>query len=113
MAKWYGKVGYVITEETEPGIWKQKATERPYSGDLLSNMSQWSNSNGVNDNIRVNNKISLVADPFAYQNFQHIKYVEFMGTVWEVSTAEVQYPRIILTIGGVYNGEREQIEATE
>lgn len=106
MAKWYGKVGYVMTEETEPGVWVAKATERPYSGDLLKNMSKWATSSKVNDDLNVANQISIIADPFAYQNFSSIKYVEFMGAMWEVSSAEVQYPRLILTVGGVYNGEQ-------
>lgn len=113
MAKWYGKVGYVTTVETDPGIYEQKVTERPYSGDLLRNISKWVPSDSVNDNLDISNQISIVADPFAYQNFSSIKYVEFMNAVWEVSSIEVQYPRLILTVGGVYNGERPQIEAAD
>ena len=109
MAKWYGKVGYVTTEETEPGIWATKVTEVLYSGDLLKNISKWVTSNKVNDDLNVANQISIIADPFAYQNFSSIKYVEFMGAMWEVSSAEVQYPRLILTVGGVYNGEQAGI----
>jgi hypothetical protein len=108
MAKWYGKVGYVKTEETEPGIWKNKATEKPYFGDLLKNISKWSTSNNLNDSPSVSNQISIVADPFAYQNFSSIKYVEFMDAVWEVTSIEPQYPRLILSIGGLWNGERAQ-----
>lgn len=109
MAKWYGKVGYVMNEEIEPGIWNPKPTEKPYPGELLSNMNQWMNSGDVNDSFKVANKISIIADPFAHQNFQHIRYAEFMGAMWEVSTAEVAYPRIILTLGGLYNGEQTGI----
>lgn len=105
MAKWHGKVGYIVTQETEPGIWEAVATELPYFGDLLNNVSKWSTSNKVNDDLSVANRISIVADPFAFQNFSSIKYAEYMNTMWEVSSAEVQYPRIILTLGGVYNGE--------
>lgn len=106
MAKWNGKIGYVENVETEPGVWEPVVTEKPYSGDMLVNMSQWVNSNDVNDDLKLANKISVIADPFAYQNFQSIKYVEFMGTLWKVTTTEVNYPRIILSIGGVYNGEQ-------
>lgn len=106
MAKWYGKVGYMTTENTRPGVWEPKVVERPYSGDVLSNMVKRSETNKVNDDLNVANRISIVADPFAYENFSALKYVEFMGALWEVSTAEVQYPRIILTVGGVYNGKR-------
>lgn len=109
MAKWYGKVGYITTEETEPGNWEPKPVEIPYSGDLIKNISKWSTSNKVNDDLNVANQISIVADPFAYQNFQSIKYIEFMGAFWDVASVEPQYPRLILTIGGVYNGQRPEI----
>lgn len=108
MAKWYGKVGYITSVEVKPGVWTQVPVEGDYYGDTLKLVSKWSTSNKVNDNLEVSSQISIVADPFAYQNFQAIKYVEFMGGFWEVSSAEPQYPRIILTIGGVYNGQRPQ-----
>ena len=108
MAKWYGKVGYVIDTETEPGIWELKATEKPYYGDLLKVRSNWVSSGTLNDNVSVTNQISIVADPFAFQNFSSIKYVEFMDAVWEITSVEPQYPRLILSIGGLWNGEREQ-----
>lgn len=105
MAKWYGRVGYVTTVETEPGIWEPEVTERPYFGDLLRNVSKWvSNTNSVNDNLNVTNQISIVADPYAYQHFSSIKYVEFMDAMWDVTSIEPQYPRLILTVGGVYDG---------
>lgn len=104
MAKWYGKVGYVITEEVEPGVHSSTPSARNYYGDLLNVMSRWSANNQVNDNLNVSNKISIVADPFAIQNFSSIKYVEFMGALWNVTSVEPQLPRLILTVGGVYNG---------
>lgn len=105
MAKWYGKVGYSATKETAPGVWENEDTERNYYGDILQNTSRWSpNSDSTNDNLLINNKISIVSDPFAYQNFSHIKYCEFMGANWEVTNVEPKYPRLILTLGGVYNG---------
>lgn len=111
MAKWYGKVGYIITEEAEPGRWIANPIEKPYFGDVLSISSRWTPSTNVNDNLDISKRISIVADPFAYQNFTSIKYVEFMGALWDVTSVEPQYPRLILNIGGVYNGETP--EATE
>lgn len=105
MAKWYGKVGYSVTKETAPGVWENEDTERNYYGDILQNTSRWmANSDSTNDNLLINNKISIVSDPFADQNFSHIKYCEFMGAKWEVTNVEPQRPRLILTLGGVYNG---------
>ena len=101
--KWYGNVGYAISEETEPGIWEEKVVERSYYGDIVRNTCKFQISN-VNDNVDISNEISIVADPFAYDNFHAIRYVEFMGTNWNVNSVEPKYPRLILSIGGVYNG---------
>ena len=108
MAKFYGVVGYGETLETKPGVWTDRIVEREYSGDLIRNLtSKWSkSSDSTNDNLNINNQISIVADPFAYQNFHAMKYVEFMGTKWKIESVEVQYPRLILTVGGVYNGKQ-------
>ena len=108
MAKWYGTVGYITTEETEPGVWKEKVTEAKYYGDILEYTSKWSSSNKVNDDIDITARISVMADPFAYRHFSKIKFAEFMDTVWEVKSASPQERRLILTLGGVYNGERAQ-----
>lgn len=104
MAKWYGVIGYGETVQTSPGVWEDKITERTYAGEVVRNTSRWSpSSNSTNDNLNINNQISIVADPFAYQNFHSMKYAEFMGTNWKITNIEVQYPRLILTIGGVFN----------
>lgn len=105
MAKWYGVIGYAETVEKTPGVWKEEITERNYSGDVIRNTSRWStSSDSTNDDLTVNNQISILADPFAYQNFHSIKYLEFMGAKWKVNSVDAsQYPRLILTIGGVYN----------
>lgn len=103
MAKFYGKIGYGETVETKPGNWEEQITERPYYGDLIRNMRRLQSSDKVNDDIVVSNQISIVADPFACQNFHQMRYVEFMGANWKITGVEVQYPRLILEIGGVYN----------
>ena len=104
MAKYYGKIGYAETVETAPGVWKEQITERNYFGDLTRITRRLQSSDKVNDDINISNELSIVADPYAMNNFHSMRYAEFMGTRWKVSTVEVQYPRLILTIGGVYNG---------
>ena len=104
MAKFYGNIGFAETVETEPGVWVEKMTVRPYYGDLVRNTRRLENSGGVNDNVNISNDISIIADPYANHNFHSIRYIEFMGAKWKVSNIEVRYPRLILTIGGVYNG---------
>lgn len=102
MAKWFGKVGYAVTEETEPGIWEETITDREYYGDVISNRFKRQNSSDVNDDINILQIISIVADPFAYQHCSEIIYVEYMGSKWKVSDVEPMFPRLQLTIGGVY-----------
>ena len=106
MAKFYGNIGFAETVETEPGVWVEKMTVRPYYGDLVRNTRRLENSGGVNDNVNISNDISIIADPYANHNFHSIRYIEFMGAKWKVSNIEVRYPRLILTIGGVYNGSQ-------
>ena len=105
MAKFYGAIGYAVTEETTPGVWTERITERMYYGELVRNTRKIQTADQLNDNIDVANEISILADPFAYEKFHSMKYVEFMGAKWKITSVEVQYPRLILTVGGVYNGE--------
>lgn len=104
MAKWYGKVGYAETMEDEPGEWKEFIVTRSYFGDVYRNSRLLQTSGGVNDNVNVAMQISIVADPFANENFHAMRYVEYMGTAWKITNVEVQYPRLILTIGEKWNG---------
>lgn len=104
MNKWYGKVGYVETVEVEPGIWEEQETVRSYYGDLVRNSSKFQTSGGVNDDRDVSVEISIVADPYANLHFRSIRYVEFGGVNWKVNTVEPRRPRLILALGGEYNG---------
>lgn len=106
MAKFYGVIGFADTVETAPGVWRDEITEHKYYIDVHRNFSQHQSSNQLNDNINVANKLSIIADPYANKKIHSIRYVEFMGTNWTVTDVEVQYPRLMLTIGGVYNGEQ-------
>lgn len=105
MAKWYGVVGYAETVETSPGVWVEQITERSYYGDIRRNTRKLQSTEHLNDDVTIANDISIVADPFAYQNFHAIRYVGFMGAKWKVSNIEVQHPRLSLTTGGLYNGK--------
>lgn len=105
MEKFCGKVGYCFTEETAPSVYQDgEPIERTYRGDILKNSSKWVSAPQVNDNLRLANRISIVADAYANQNFSAIKYVEYRGVLWKVTDIEVQRPRLILTLGGEYNG---------
>jgi len=104
MAKFFGPVGYSVSTETAPGVWEDVPVEHVYSGDVLRNSMKLAIGNNVNTDVSVSNDISIVADQFANENFHNIKYILYMGVKWIVSSVEVQRPRLILTMGGVYNG---------
>ena len=104
MARFCGIIGYVLTVETEPGIYEEQVIENEYFGDVIRNSRRLQTTTKVNDDINVSNQISIIADPFANNNFHAMKYVEYMGAKWKITDVEEQYPRLILTVGGVYNG---------
>lgn len=108
MNKWHGIVGYITNTEVEPGDWRPTVTETAYFGEVLEYTSRWNSTNSANDNTDITARISIVADPYAYQNFSKIKFAEFMDAMWEVKSVSPKYPRLVLALGGVYNGERSQ-----
>lgn len=104
MPKFYGSIGYAISKETAPGVWIEDIVEHKYSGDVYRNTRKLQSGNQVNDSIDISNEISILSDPFANENFHSMRYVTYMGAKWKVSSVEVRYPRLILTVGGLYNG---------
>lgn len=110
MAKFYGAVGYAEDYEgagDEEGIWKNRIVERNYYGDVLRNTRRWENGQSIHDDLQINNQISIVADAYAWEHFFAMKYVRWMGTLWKVTNVEVQRPRLLLTIGDVWHGEKK------
>lgn len=105
MAKYYGKIGYAITVETSPSVWEEPITTRQYYGDVVKNRRRLESGEHLNDNVNINNQISIVADAYAYQNIFAMRYVEWMGAKWKITDVEVERPRLILTVGGIYNEE--------
>lgn len=104
MARFSGKVGYAFPAETAPGVHTNAISEREYFGDVIREGRSWRESNQVNENLTVNNRISITADDFANANFSAMRYVIWDGVYWKVTSVEVQRPRLILSLGGVYNG---------
>lgn len=104
MAKFYGIIGYAKPVNSNHGVWIDEITERECYGDVYRNTRRLEQSGTLNDNINIANEISIIADPYARENFHAMKYVVFMGTKWKITNVEVQYPRLILTLGGLYNG---------
>lgn len=109
MSKFVGTIGFLVTEEKEPGLNVPVPKEFPYRGDLLrNNIKREGNSDSINDDINISNQISIVANPYAKNHIFEMKYLQFqmpkLGGVWKITNAEVHEPRIVLTLGGVYSG---------
>jgi hypothetical protein len=105
MARFYDAIGYApSTVETAPGVWEDVVIERKYFGDVLRNTRRLEGGDQVNNDITVGNSISIMADDDALGSFFNMRYVKWMGTRWIISDIEVQSPRLILRLGGVYNG---------
>jgi hypothetical protein len=106
--RFHGTVGYATDTETAPGVWTEVITERTYTGDVLRQARRLEPSAAVpatlNENIALENRFSIVADAYAYDNFSQMRYVSWNGSVWTITTVEVQRPRLILTIGALWNG---------
>lgn len=101
--KYYGEIGFAVSTEDKPGVWDDEIVERPYFGDVVKDYTR-PEGNQIVDNIDISNQISIVADPYAYENFHHMKYIRYMGAEWNIKSVDVQRPRLVLSIGGVYNG---------
>lgn len=103
MAKYCGMIGFGETVKTAPGVYTPKITERKYYGDILDDSRRWESGEQVNDDFNIANKISIIADRFATQNLNAMRYATFMGIKWKIKSASIAYPRIILSLGGEYN----------
>lgn len=106
MAKFHGKIGYSTSTEIAPGVWTDVISEREYYGDVIRESRQWTNSGNVNENLVAANRITITADDFAFHNRSSMRYVIWDGDYWKVTSVEVQRPRLILSLGGVYNGNK-------
>jgi hypothetical protein len=106
MPKFYGNIGYGVTAESfvGSGVWVDEVVELPYYGDILRNISKVDDGESLNDDISVSNSISIVADEYANQNFSSIRYIQWAGALWTVTSVEVKSPRLLLSLGKVYNG---------
>lgn len=104
MAKFSGMIGYVETVEAAPGVWEEQVTERIHYGDIIRNIRRIQSADKLTDDVVIDNQISILASQYAIDNIHRIRYAKFMGAKWEVTNADIQRPRLILTLGGLYNG---------
>lgn len=106
LAKFYGAIGYALLEESSPGVWIDTIVEKNYRGDIVLDQRRLQSSENLNDNINIDNSISILADAYAYENLGHMKYIVWNKVAWKIQSFSINRPRIVLQIGGVYNGER-------
>lgn len=100
--KWFGVIGFAETVETAPDVWSEQIVEKEYYGDVIRNIRRLQSGDKVNDDIIVQNEISIVADPFANENFYSMRYLVFAGAKWKITSVDVQYPRLVLSLGEQY-----------
>lgn len=112
MAKFYGTIGYGVSMEKAAGVWEDVIVERKYYGDVVKNTRKLQSGEYLNSDLTVSNSISIVADAYANEHFFAIRYIEWAGTLWTVSDVEVQSPRLLLRLGGKYNGQRPEAPAS-
>ena len=107
MAVFYGKIGYSLQEEKANGVWEEVITEKDCRGDVIRNSQRWQQqTEKLNDDLTLNNQFSIVADSFALQNLGTMRYITWAGVSWKITNVDIQRPRLILTVGGVYNGNQ-------
>jgi len=105
MAKWHGKLGFEIQNvEVRPGVYEPVIKEENFSGDILETDSRWQLTDNKNDNLNITNRISIILDPSTCHDFSTLKYASFMGSLWKVENVQIKYPRVIFSLGGVWNG---------
>lgn len=105
MAKYCGMIGFAKSVQTAPGVDTLVVEEHKYYGDIIDDNRKWEKSEQLNDDLNVTNKISIIADAFATENLSAMRYAKFMGAAWKIRSVSIAYPRIILTLGGLYNGQ--------
>lgn len=102
MAKYYGNIGFAVQVETRPGIWEDVIEDRPYKGDVLSNVRRWDPSENINDDFAISNRFSVISDAFLYSHIPAMRYIEYIGTKFKISSVNIDRPRVEISVGGVY-----------
>ncbi len=104
MAKFCGKLGFSITKETRLGIYEEIVEEKKYYGDIIKDTRMNEKTSNLNDDISISSKVSIISNDYLIQNVSHLKYIIYLGVKWEVKSFDIERPRIIIYLGGLYNG---------
>ena len=108
MNKFWGIIGFVKQVETSPDVWTEQTTEREYACEKVRNGTRWQNSKNIIDDIVVDNRVSVLADPYAWDEMGSMRYLIRNGSKWKIAAIEEAYPRLILTLGGLYHGNSKK-----
>lgn len=106
MTKFAGKIGYGVSTLVSPGVWEDVIVEYPYFGNVVRNSRGVRETEKVNNDLTVGNSISIIADAYARNHFHAMRYIEWAGTLWIVDDVVVESPRLLIRLGGVYNGPK-------
>lgn len=105
MARYSGLVGYVTQEETVPGVWSPVENPRTMKGEIIRQSSTNPDHGKINSDISLNHRVSLWGDAYAFDSYYAIKWIQIDGRKWEVTSVEIKRPRIIVTVGGLWNAQ--------
>lgn len=104
MSIYCGKIGFVFSDEVRPGVFQNKVIEKQCFGNILSLSKKTGSDSKIVDDIIIDSRISILGEPYIHENLPHIKYLTYMGNKWKVSSViPADYPRLTITLGGVYN----------
>lgn len=113
--KFYGSIGFAVTEDDGDGVWKEKITDKKYAGDVIQYTRRKESGEHINDGLRINVQISILCyDPWFHDHMTQIRYVEYMGSKWVVESIDpTKYPSVLLTLGGLYHGDEPEEESED
>ena len=106
MAKYHGKIGFIVPKEVRPGVWQDVPVEREAYGEFVEARANTQNADKISKNISMSGRLNVLMDQFAMTNFQHIRYATYMGAAWSISSVRPAYPKLQLTLGEIWNGQR-------
>ena len=102
--RYSGYIGFDESYEKDDGIWDtDHIIEMPYYGDVVRNIKRFSENEKINDDLNISNQFSIVANQYAFDGIGRMRYITFMNQKWKITSIEVQYPRLIISVGGLYN----------
>lgn len=112
MAKFYGKIGFGVEREVSPGVYDYDIVEKPYFGEVVRDAYDSVGGTTVLGERKTANAFRIVGDGYSVDHFYDMKYIRWAGRYWEIRQVEVvSRPRMLIRIGGVWNGPTAETQA--